>query len=98
MENQNIINYLYDKKVEDNLFLLEDSELNRLDHKVTIADKEISKFIEKRVHPRSRKKFRHLLREYSNAVFVHAARENELYYKYGVSDGVKFITSSLSTK
>ena len=98
MDDQNIIDFLYDKKVEDRLFLLEDAELIGLSEKVTIADNEISKFIEKRVHPRSKNKLRHLIREYSNAVFVHAARENQLYYKYGVSDGVKFITSSLSVK
>ena len=98
MSEKNIIDFLFDKKDEDQLFLLEDTELKRLDNKVTMVDNEISKFIEKRVHPKSRKKLRQLLRDYSNAIFVHVARENELYYKYGVSDGVKFITSSLSVK
>lgn len=98
MEDENIINFLFDKKVEDQLFLLEDAELNKLQNKVTLADNEISKFIEKRIHPKSRKKFRKLLKDYSNAVFVHTARENQLYYDYGVSDGVKFIISSLSIK
>ena len=98
MEQENIIDFLFDKKVEDNLFLLEDADLKRLDNKVTFADNEISKFIEKRVHPKIRKKLRKLLREYSNAVFIRIARENELYYQHGISDGVKFIVSSLSVK
>lgn len=98
MGDKNIIDFLFDKKDEDQLFLLEDTELKKLDNKITMVNNEISKFIEKRVHPKSRKKLRRLLRDYSNAIFVHVARENELYYKYGVSDGVKFITSSLSVK
>ena len=61
MEQNNIITYLYDKKVEDNLFTLEDVELTRLKEKVTIVDKEISNFIAKRVHPQSRKKLQRLL-------------------------------------
>lgn len=51
--NENIIDYIYDKKIEDNKFTLEDSELNQLQHEVTIVDKAISKFIDKRVHPKA---------------------------------------------
>ena len=98
MENNDIIDFFFDKKIEDNLFLLEDAELERLENKKTIAEKEISKFIDKRVHPKSRKKLRKLLLKYNDAVFVSIARENQLYYKSGVSDGVKFITTALSSK
>ncbi len=98
MEQNNIITYLYDKKVEDNLFTLEDVELTRLKEKVTIVDKEISNFIAKRVHPKSRKKLQRLLLEYSNAIFITTAKENELYYKSGTGDGIKFIIDSLSSK
>lgn len=96
--NENIIDYLYDKKIEDKKFSLEDAELDQLQHQVTIADKAISKFIDKRVHPKSRYKLRKLLIEYSNAIFVSIARENQLYYKYGFVDGVKTIIDSFSAK
>lgn len=96
--NENIIDYLYDKKVEDKNFSLEDVELDRLQNEVTTVDKAISKFINKRVHPKSRDRLRKLLIEYSNAIFVSIARENQLYYKYGYADGVKTIIDSLSAK
>jgi hypothetical protein len=98
MENKNIIDFLFDKKEEDNLFSLDDIELDTLKNKVEIVENEILKFIDKRVHPKSRKKLRRLLLNYNNAIFISAAKENELYYKYGVSDGAKFITSALSIK
>lgn len=96
--NENIIDYIYDKKIEDNKFTLEDSELNQLRHEVSIVNKAISKFIDKRVHPKSRNKLRKLLIKYSNAMFVSVARENQLYYKYGYADGIKTIIDSCSTK
>lgn len=98
MEQNNIVTFLYDKKVKGDLFTLEDAELTKLQEKVTIVDKEISDFIAKRVHPKSRKKLRRLLLEYNNAIFLTTAKENELYYKYGTGDGVKFIIDSLSIK
>ena len=48
MENPNLIDYLYDKKVEDMLFTLKDKEFDELQKKITTADKEINKFIEQR--------------------------------------------------
>lgn len=96
--NENIIDYLYDKKTEDKKFTLEDSELDQLQHEVTIADKAISKFITKRVHPKSRNKLRKLLAEYSNTVFASISKENQLYYKQGYADGIKTIIDSLSAK
>lgn len=98
MENQDIINFLFNKKVEDNIFLIEDNELHRLDNNAIIANKEILEFIDKRVHPKSRKKLKKLLINYDNAKYLSIARENELYYKYGISDGIKFILAALSTK
>lgn len=98
MENPNLIDYLYDKKVEDMLFTLKDKEFGKLQKKITIADKEINKFIENRVHPKSRKLLRTLFVNYSNAVFISTARENQLYYRYGVEDGTKFLIASLYGK
>lgn len=98
MENQDIISFLFDKKVEDNIFQMEDNELHRLDDNSIIANKDILEFIDKRVHPKSRKKLKRLLINYDNAKYLSVARENEMYYKYGVSDGIKFILAALSTK
>ncbi len=96
--NENIIEYLYDKKTEDKKFILEDSELNQLQNEITMADKAISKFIDRRVHPKSRDKLRKLLLEYNSAVFASISRQNQLYYRHGYADGIKTIIDSFSTK
>lgn len=75
-----------------------ESELKRLQENVILLNKEISNFIKKRVHPKSRKKLQKLLLDYSNAIFLNTAKENELYYRYGAEDGVKFIIDSLNAK
>lgn len=98
MEDNSIIAYLYDRKLEDNLFTLSDPQLKRLQQKIRIVDKEISNFITNRVHPKSRRRLQKLLFDYSNAVFLNASKENELYYKSGARDGVKFIIDSLTAK
>lgn len=96
--NENIIDYLYDKKIEDKKFNLEDAELDQLQHQVTIVDKAISKFIKKRVHPKSRDKLQNLLLEYSTTAFASISKQNQLYYKQGYADGIKTIIDSLSAK
>ena len=63
-----------------------------------IADKELSKFIDSKLHPKLRKKLKHLLLEYSNAMCVYLMQENALFYRNGVSDGIKLIMVGLSLK
>ena len=96
--DDNIIDYLYEKKEEDMLFTSKDKEYEELQNKITIADNEINTFIEKKVHPKSRKLLRKLFINYGNAVFVSASRENQLYYRYGVEDGIKILIASLYGK
>lgn len=98
MEYKDIIDFLFNKKEDEELFCLEDEELKSLDHKVDIADKELYKFIDSKVHPKLRKKLKHLLLEYSNAMCVYLRQENALFYKNGVSDGIKLIMVGLSLK
>lgn len=98
MDYKDIIDYLFDKKNEEELLDLDDAELKVLNHTIIKVNDEITKFIDRKVHPKSRKKLKKLIFKYSNSIFSYLHKENELIYKNGVADGVKFIITVLSTK
>lgn len=98
MENDDIIDLLFEKKGDEDLFVLEDKELNKLNNKVEMSNKEMLKFIDARVHPKSRDKLKELITEYSNANYDYLHRENQLFYRNGISDGIELILISLSQK
>lgn len=93
---RDLIDDLYLKKIINEEFTLDDVELEKLQERVDISEKELNDFFEKRIHPKSKKILRKLFVNYSNAVFLNNERENQLYYRYGIKDGVKFIIDALS--
>lgn len=93
---RDLIDDLYLKKIINEEFILDDVELEKLQERVDISEKELTDFFEKRIHPKSKKILRKLFVNYSNAVFLNNERENQLYYRYGIKDGVKFIIDALS--
>lgn len=98
MENKNIINFLFNKKEDDELFDLDDAELETLNNKSDKSSKEINNFIDTKVHPKCRKKLKKLIFQYNQNLGAVLHRENELFYENGFSDCLKFILTALLLK
>lgn len=98
MKNTDIIDFIFYKKQQDNLFLLEDSELSRLSLKADFTYDEILKFIDLKVHPKCRKTLKKLLSQYIKTEVDYKNKENQLFYRYGYSDGTKNVLSATSIK
>lgn len=97
-EYDNIISYLYNKKDNENLIQLDSKALEDQNKKVDKLEDEIMKFIDQRIHPKSRKKLRRLVREYALELFGCMCIEKELAYKNGFSDAMKMVLLSLVNK
>ncbi len=95
-EKDDVLDNLFDKKEDDNLFNLEDRELKRLDAKLGEVNEKLDKFITEEIPPQSRDSAREHLREYSNILFSYLHRENQLFYKNGIADGIQILLVSLS--
>lgn len=96
MEYKDIIDFLFNKKEDEELLNLDDEELKNLDNKITICDTEITKFIDSKVDSQCRKQLKRLILEYSNSMCNYFHKENELLYHNGFSDGVEIIIKALS--
>ena len=98
MKYKDIIEFLFNKKEEEGLFYLEDTEMEKLKKETITISHEIFELINKKVHPKCRKKLLNLLNKYDDAETLQVSKENELFYKNGVADGVKFILTALSIR
>lgn len=98
MNYRDIINFVFNKKEDEELFDLEDSEREKFKNSSEMVYDELIKFIDSRVHPKSRNKLKHLLLKYDEVECGYLRKENELFYRNGVADGVKFIITALTIK
>lgn len=95
-EKDDILDNLFDKKEDDDLFNLEDREIKRLDEELGKINEKLDKFITEEIPPQSRDSAREHLREYSNLLFSYLHRENQLFYKNGVADGIQILLIALT--
>lgn len=98
MNNKDIISIIFDKIENDGYFDFDDSERKELDKSVTIADKKITNYIRKKIHPRNRNQLHNLIQDYSLAIDSYYHKENELFFRNGVAVGIEIILNSLYMK
>lgn len=98
MEDKNIINFLFNKKEDDDLFDLDDAELKKLNDKAEELGKAIDNFIDISVYPKFKDKFKKLIFQYNMSLGASLHRENEIFYENGFSDCLKFIFTALLIK
>lgn len=99
MENKkDIIDMLFEKKDEDSLFDFKTKERNELDAKIGKLDEQITAFIDKKVHPDSRKEIKDLFYNYTMAMTNYQDKGKLLLYRAGFIDGVNSIMIPLSNK
>lgn len=95
-EKDDVLDNLFDKKEDDELFNLEDREIKRLDEELGKINEKLDKFITEEIPPQSRESAREHLREYSNILFSYLHRENQLFYKNGIADGIQILLIALT--
>lgn len=95
-EKDDVLDNLFDKKEDDDLFNLEDREIKRLDEELGKINEKLDKFITEEIPPQSRESAREYLREYSNILFSYLHRENQLFYKNGIADGIQILLIALT--
>ena len=98
MKNDNLIDLLFDKQEDEDIFNFKDKLLEEFDNKIDSYDDRLNYFIDKKVHPANRKLLRNLLKTKENYVNRYNRRENQLYYKNGVSDGARLMLMLLTFK
>lgn len=97
-EMDDILDNIFDKKEDDDLFDLDDEQLKELDKQLSSLSERLDVFIEKRVHPKTQEKLQDLISEHTNLLYTYLHRENQLFYKNGVADGIKLMILVLSFK
>ena len=88
MKYKDIVDFIFNKKEDEELFALEDAELERLKDKSVITYNDIIELIDKKVHPKCREKLKNLLLKYENQECAYLRKQNELLYRNGVADSV----------
>lgn len=97
-ENEDIIDVIYEKKSEDAMLSLDDSILSELDNKIEKYTNDITKFINKRVHPKTRFHLKKILDRKENTLYDYSIREKKLLYKDGFRDGMQVMLYALLDK
>lgn len=82
------------EKMEDaDAFDIKDAELDRLRKENSKISEKLYKFIDQRVHPKSRKELTDIVEKRNGITSDFYARENTLYYKNGFLQGMYVIIS-----
>lgn len=95
-EKDDVLDNLFDKKEDDDLFNLDDEELVRLDKALEEMKDKLDKFIYEEISPDNREKTKKYFKEYSSLLFKYMRKENQLFYKNGIADGIKILLFALT--
>ena len=67
-----------------------------MDKKLGEMNDKMDKFISEEIPPQTRDSAREHLIEYSNLLFTYLHRENQLFYKNGIADGIQILLFALT--
>lgn len=98
MENEDIIDFLFNKQEADGLFNLNDERLDKLNTKMEKYNSQMNSFVNKKPNLKNKLLLKRLIRKAKVTKNEYHYRKNQLYYKNGVVDGMNLIVSLLSFK
>ena len=81
---------VFDKMEDENAFDIKDAELNILRRESSQMSDKLYKFINKRVHPKSRRELISFI-ERNGIIYDYYTRENKIYYKSGFLQGMYIV-------
>ena len=82
---------VFDKMEDENAFDIKDAELNRLRRESSRMSDKLYKFINKRVHPKSRRELISFIERKKGIIYDYYTRENKIYYKSGFLQGMYIV-------
>lgn len=95
-EVYNLLHALYDRKEYDGLLNFNDEEITKINYQLNKVEREISAFMNKRVHPYTKEKLEELIEKLKDLLYSYFYRENKLIYEDGVTDGINIIVSNFT--
>jgi len=98
MDNEEIYNFLFEQKVIEDLFDMNDIELTEQKNKAQETQKQLANYIYSTFEPEIIEKLEQLLEtrdEYYKECFH---LEHRLFYKNGIKDGISIIVAAISHK
>lgn len=98
MKNIDLIELLFDKLEDEDIFNLKDDLLEELNDQIEIDNNQLNIFIDRRVHPKSRFILKNLIEKAEDSLVKYNSRENQLYYKNGIKDGINLMLNLLYFK
>lgn len=94
-EDYNVFDLLFEKKEEEDKFVMQDEKLLRYRRKVSESSEKLYKCIDDKVHPRCREELKKLIENRNNDISDSYYRQFQLYYKHGIIDGINIILNVL---
>ena len=96
MDDDMILVYLNEQE-KSGAFKIKNKEYEILFNSRKESSKELFDFINRKVHPRIRKKLIRLIERYNDDYVCMCSIENQIYYKTGFSDAMKLLLNILNT-
>lgn len=87
--------YCLKKKEEEDKFVMKDEKLLKYRKKVSECSEKLYNYINKRIHPECREELKRIIENRNNAMSDSYYREYQIYYKYGIIDGMNIILSTI---
>lgn len=94
MENKDIIDILFEKKDDDDIFCVDKEKFKQLYRKIALIEDDIEKILDTQVNPKCRKRLKRLIRKHTILTY----KSDTFFYKNGVHDGMNLILFGLSSK
>lgn len=98
MENDDIYNFLFEQKVNESLFDMEDTELSEQKNKAKDSQKELMSFIETMLDPADKEELLQLLEKRDDDYQECFHLEHRLFYRNGIKDGISIIVTAIAHK
>ena len=95
MEGDELYNFLFEQKINEGLFNMNDEELSVQKHKAKESQKKLMAFINTILKPEDREKLEILLETRDNDYKDFFFLEERLFYRNGFKDGISIIVPAI---
>lgn len=95
---EDVLEMIFEKRGDDDSFKIQDEKLKQLKRKVGITNKIMFYFISRKVDSNCRMELKKLIDKRNKCMSDYHYRENQLFYKNGVADGMNIILSIINLK
>lgn len=86
---------IFEKMADSNNLDMDDEKLKTFRNKNSISSDNLQKYINTQIHPKRRKKLTSLIQQNKQTNLDCSFRENQLYYKNGLLNGIYIVISML---